>query len=364
MRIASQMLLALSRHYIVIGICCALVASVSRSVAAEHEVEGVSTREARMAAVRSVPFQRISRKASNQIHDVVDKPSFYRRMPMQQIECDPQMFTFLVRRPEVMVNIWDIMGITKVSTRRLNPFSFFANDGVGTTCRCDLVYSDQSLHIYYGDGAYSGSMAPRKVTGRCVCILRSGKGVDSAGRAIVSGTMDVFLKLDNFGADLLTRTLGPFVGKTADHNFVETAKFVSQISQICKRSPLSAQGLAMKLDKVDGDVRRRFSELAAQISASAVSVQQGPVAPDVSVSASSERSNRHVADSRTVKSFNDVSISTANVMRLSDLDEVRSPPPGSDSTAAVKAELPSTFQFSDRRSPTIRPSKPNVYMRR
>lgn len=229
--------------------------------------EGSSSRAAKSEAIRTLPLNRMNTKVRKQVHSVVDHPSFYRRMPAQSIECDPQMFDFLVKRPEVMVNIWQIMGITKVTAKRVNPYSFFANDGAGTVCRCDLIYSDRNLHVYYGDGSYDGSMAPRKVTGSCVCILRSNAARNNDGADTVSGTMDVFLKLDNFGADLLARSVAPFVGKTADFNFVETAKFISQISQVCQRSPAGAVALASKLDSLQPTVRSEFARLAANVGA-------------------------------------------------------------------------------------------------
>ncbi|MEZ6134163.1 MAG: hypothetical protein R3C53_04540 [Pirellulaceae bacterium] len=236
---------------------------------ADRQLEGESSREAKADAIRSVPFNRLNAATSDLIREVVERPSFFRRMPSQQIECDPQMFTFLVRRPEVMVNIWELMGITQVSTKRTTPYSFLADDGAGTTAKCDLVYGDENLHIYYGNGIYDGSMTPRKMRGRCVCILQSRDAKQPDGQTHVAGTMDVFLKLDNLGADLVTRTLGPFVGKTADYNFVETAKFISQISQVCTHNPAAAQGLALQLNRVDESVRQEFAAIAAKIAASA-----------------------------------------------------------------------------------------------
>lgn len=227
--------------------------------------EGVSTREARLQAARGVPLQKLNPNISQEVREVLDNPSYFRRMPSQQIACDPQMLTFLVRRPEVMVNIWEVMGITKVTAKRTSPVSFLADDGVGTACKCDLVYSDSNLHIYVGHGTYDGSMAPRKVTGRCVCLLRTEDRSIAAGEPNIVGTMDVFLKVDNFGADLLTRSIGPFVGKTADYNFVETSKFISQISQVCQTNPSAAQALAMRLDKIDDATRREFAEIVTRI---------------------------------------------------------------------------------------------------
>lgn len=232
--------------------------------------EGTSSRDVRGAAAQSLPLARMNKRTQELVGDVVNNPSFFRRMPTQQIECDPQMLQFLIRRPEVLVNIWELMGITKVSADRTTQHSFRANDGAGTQCVCDLIYSDDRVHVYYGSGDYSGSMTPRKVKGRCVCVLRTRDFSASKSEPAVAGTMEIFLKLDNFGADMLTRTLGPFVGKTADYNFVETAKFVAQISQLCSHSPAAAQGLAMRLTSVDESVRHEFAGLAAQIAANAI----------------------------------------------------------------------------------------------
>ncbi|GIX00390.1 MAG: hypothetical protein KatS3mg111_3722 [Pirellulaceae bacterium] len=221
---------------------------------------GNSHRSVRQDAVAAIPFHRLNPELSQRIDAIVRNPSFFRRMPSQRIECDPALFTLLVRRPEIMVNIWDVMGITNVSTRRLSPDTFLADDGMGTRCRCRLVYGTGETHIYYGAGVYDGTLSPREVRGDCVCVLHTQAEQDAEGRWFVAGTMDVFLKLDSFGADLIARTVGPFIGKTADYNFVETAKFISEIYELCRHNPQVAQLLAQRLDKVTPDVRREFEQ--------------------------------------------------------------------------------------------------------
>lgn len=229
-----------------------------------RRVEGNSSKAVRQDAIRALPLQQLGRTGET-IRPIVERPTYFRRMPTKVIECDPDMFTFLVRRPEVMVNIWDIMGITKVSAERINQVAFLADDAVGTVCRCELIYATPGLHIYMGDGTYDGSLTPRKVTGKCVCVLRSKVMPETSGTPKIAGTMDVFLKLDNLGADLVARSVAPFVGKTADYNFSETAEFISQVSQICKRSPIAAQNLARQLQKVEPGVRTEFGQIAARI---------------------------------------------------------------------------------------------------
>lgn len=318
-------------------ICC---------LADEPTPEGISSREAKASATRIIPFQRLNPQATELVRDVVQNPSFFRRMPSQEIDCNPEMFTFLVRRPEVMVNIWELMGITQVSTKRTSPYSFFANDGVGTTAKCDMIYGDENLHIYYGTGNYDGSMTPRKMTGRCVCILQSRTSKDQLGEPTVAGTMDVFLKLDNFGADLLTRTLGPLVGKTADANFVETAKFMSQISQICVHNPAAAQGLAEQLENVDRTVRQEFATIAAKIADQNREPNANPLLRLSDASAirdGTERSSRNL---------------TSNAISM---------PIGATSLPVSEGAVltpPATADSADRPPKAIWPRKPNIFMRR
>lgn len=233
--------------------------------AQEIRREGTSSRSARTDAQRRIPYKSMRRSVVKQVQGVVDNPSFFRRMPTEEIACDPDLFTFMVRRPEVMVNIWQVMGITKVTAKRVNDFTFVGNDGAGTICRCTLIYSSRGVHIYYGEGSYDGSLSPRKVTGSCVCVLKTQpvQGTDGANR--VRGTMDVFMKLDSFGADLVARSVAPFIGKTADYNFVETAKFIGQISQVCEQSPVGAKNLAARLKTITPEARDEFARIVTTI---------------------------------------------------------------------------------------------------
>ena len=248
---------------VLLAIHCSM-ADLARAIE-PFATDTASSRETQADATRRIPVQQLNRESQALVSDVIDKPSFFRRMPSRNIDCDPQMFQHLVRYPEVLVNIWDVMGITRVQVNRTGPYTFTADDGVGTTCKCDLVFGNENVHIYYGTGAYKGSMAPRQITGRCVCVLYSSTALSDSNHPIINGSMDVFLKLDNLGADLLTRTLSPLVGKTADYNFVESAKFLAQISQVCEHNPTGAQILASKLTKVQPQIRDEFSRIAHRI---------------------------------------------------------------------------------------------------
>ena len=325
-----------------------------------------SSRETQADATRRLPVQQLNRESQALVNEVIDKPSFFRRMPTQNIDCDPQMFQHLVRYPEVLVNIWDVMGITRVQVNRTGPFTFTADDGVGTTCKCDLVFGNDNVHIYYGTGAYKGNMAPRQITGRCVCVLYSSTAMPASDHPTINGSMDVFLKLDNLGADLLTRTLSPLVGKTADYNFVESAKFLAQISQVCEHNPTGAQILASKLTKVQPQIRDEFARIALRIGSDAGNGAELPqlagngpdgikftskVARDSATT--SQVIPRKISDPLTFDSTSEIS-SQINPQRI---------PPMTRSDSSHVAEFAPRNPDQARPAP-IAPTKPNIYMRR
>lgn len=238
------------------------ICSFAQADVASAQLEGTASKAARQDALRSIPFNEFTHDAYQKLNPVVSRPSVYRRMPIETINCDPDLHVFLVRYPEVIVGIWDLMGVTKVSTQRTGDFTLAASDGEGTTSRIELVYGTPDLHIYYAEGSYDGPLFPRAVRGRCVLVLRSEYGVGRDGKAVVRNQLDTFIKIDNLAADLVAKTVHPLIGKAADHNFVETSRFLSRISEAAESNSQGVRAMASKLDNIDPAVEDRFGQIA------------------------------------------------------------------------------------------------------
>lgn len=224
-----------------------------------------TSREDRAEAAREIPFDRLTEEARTRIKKVVDNPSMFRRMPVNVVDCDPKMYRFLIRYPEVVVNIWQLMGITKVDTTRVGPFLLNASDGVGTVTNIELVYGDHDTHVLYCEGYYEGPLFRKQLTGRCVLLLRSGYQQDERQEWQITNRMDVFLQVDNMAVDAVTRTVHPLLGKSADLNFVQSTEFLERISTTTKENGPGMCRLAERLDKVQPEVRQQFAELATEI---------------------------------------------------------------------------------------------------
>ncbi len=236
----------------------ALVASQSAwAESAEAEAKG--------AALKSIPYDKLTPQASQKILSVVEKHSLFRRVPAAVTDCDPDMFQHCLRSPEVVINIWQLMGITTVETKRTGNFTWSGTDGAGTTGTVELIYGSDKLHIYFCDGFYEGALLRRKVTGRALMLVQTAPAQTADHRPVMTSQLDFFLALDNAGADLIAKTLSPIINSTADANYTETVSFVGKISQAAERNGPGIQQLANKLQNVQPEIRQQFSQTAATV---------------------------------------------------------------------------------------------------
>lgn len=225
-----------------------------------------TTRAARDDAARSIPFDRIPADVRARIEAVVENPSIFRRLPVATIQCDPDLYLLLIHNPEIVIDIWQLMGITNMSLARTGRDQFSAADGQGTSGTLQIVYRSAGTHVIYSTGMYDGSLSPAKIRGESVVVLKSEYSRDQDGRERISSRLDVFLHLDNVGIEWIAKTLQPLLGKTADHNFAETASFVSSLSHTAETNPAGVARLANRLSHVDPATRQRLAEISAQAS--------------------------------------------------------------------------------------------------
>jgi hypothetical protein len=237
--------------------------------AAQDEAD--TSPQARDEALQSLPLTQLTAETRRKLMMVCERPTIYRRLPQKSIACDPAMHVFLIRNPEVVVNIWQLMGVANMTAERQTPFTWKGSDGAGTTCDVELVYGTDNLHVIYSDGFYEGSLLKHKVNGRCVMLLKSGYAQGPDRRPYVANRLDLFVQIDNLAADVVARTLSPWVGKVADSNFHESCLFASKLSQTAEQNGPGVQRLADKLTKVEPPVRDEFSKLAAAVQQRAAS---------------------------------------------------------------------------------------------
>ena len=236
-----------------------------RYVAAASPAGATNSRMAREDATRSVPFAKLDSELAPKIKRVIAKPSVFRRLPVQVIDSDPKMFHFLLNNPEVIVNIWQVMGITKVRMTRTGPNTYEASDGNGAKGDVHIAYSNQDTQVIYCEGIYDGPMFPKPLRAQCVLVVKAGFVQETNRRYYVTARCDAFIHFEHMGLELLAKTFQPMVNKSADINFVETAAFVSTVSRTSELKPTGMAKLGNRLQNVSPEVREEFITVSQQV---------------------------------------------------------------------------------------------------
>ena len=217
-------------------------------------------------AEHSIPWDKLTATAKTKLRSVISDTTVFHRLKKQQFKCDPSVYIHLVRHPEILTNIWELMGVTQLRIERTAPFSIRIHDGQYTKTTLELVYGTPNLHIFHCEGSYKGMIIPTVSTGRAIIIIRS--KYDDTVAALpatpvrtVKHQMDIFLQIDNAANQLLVKTLSYFFMKTADANFAETTQFIGQIDKIVRNNPAGMAQLASRLTRVQPAIRQKFGVL-------------------------------------------------------------------------------------------------------
>ena len=221
-----------------------------------------TSNNARLEALKSIPLDKLDPADRAKVVSVLSNVSVFRRMPLKVIDCDPDMYLFLIRHPDVVVNIWELLKISNLRMRQTGKERFTLSEPVGATISLEFVHQRHDIHVIYGEGTYRGPLLARPVIGRGVLVLKTGYVRETNGRYYITNRLDCFLSVKPVGAELLTKTVSPLVGKTADNNFVQTAAFLGSISRTAELNSRSIRMLAYKLDGVRPTVRAQLAILA------------------------------------------------------------------------------------------------------
>jgi len=229
-----------------------------------------TSQASRRNALNTIPFDKLTSEDRSRLRLVVAPNSIFRRLPIQVTPCDPEMYFFLVRNPDVVVNIWQVLGVTALDGKKIGPGTYRVSDGEGMHGVLCYLYSDHETHLIYTEGYYEGPLLNKRIECRSLVILKSGYIREPDGRYYITSRLDTFTRLAPVGAEFAAKTFHPLVGKVADHNFAQTAAFVGSLSRTAELKPQSVVRLAHKLNKVEPEIRQQFADLSWRVAQKAV----------------------------------------------------------------------------------------------
>jgi len=269
------------------------------SVGRHDPTKADTSRAARDSAIQSIPLDKLTTDGRAKVSWVLANTSVFRRLPVRIVQCDPDLYLFLVQHPDVVVGIWEVLGVSCLSLQQAGPDSYQVADEIGTTGVIQFLYRSQEMNVVYVDGTYKGTVFNQQIRGRGVIILKSGYVREGDGRYYITSRLDAFMNVEPGGVEFLTKTFQPIVGKIADNNFTQTAGFVGSLSRTAEVNNPGMQRLAKKLSKVQPEVRQRFAQLSDHVAQRAAGAQRAGGPPEQDLAAAQSKAAPRVAQRPT-----------------------------------------------------------------
>ncbi len=224
-----------------------------------------NSRELQADALRTLPLNKLTPQGRTLAVNIINDTTVFRRLPQQVIEADAELYLFMLEHPELVINMWEVMGVTKVTIKKIGATSYHIDDGQGTSGDIHFLYRSPSQHIVFCEGVYTGTLMPRPIKGRCILSLRSAHVRDADERSYLQCRLDSFVQLDNFGVEMFAKTFQTMIGGIADHNFRETTGFVSSVSAAAEAAPENLHRIASKCRNVAPETKQEFASISNRI---------------------------------------------------------------------------------------------------
>lgn len=243
-----------------------------RLAAAGERPQGTTDRRAREAARKAIPWRSLAKTDRQTIGKVVGDATLYRQMPTRVIDCDGDLYAYLIERPELVVGAWNVMGISRLQMVRTAPDRFRVTDVAGAVGDVRIVHKsgggfdaqgrrEPLTMVLLAKGTYQAPPMPSPIRGSSVLLLRAESADEANGRSYVTTRLDSFMRFGGPATRVAAKTVSPLIGRTADHNFVETMRFVSLFSRTAETNPSGMARLAGHLTQVDEPTRREFAAM-------------------------------------------------------------------------------------------------------
>lgn len=234
--------------------------------------EGSGDRSARENARRAIPWRQLAIEDRKQVDQIVGRATLYRQLPTRVIDCDGDLFSYVAEHPELIVESWNVMGVSQLQLTPVAPGRYKVADTAGALGEVRVLHrtggeNGQPLSmLVLANGTYQVPPMRKPIRGQSVLLLRAETIDESNGRSYVTTQLDSFIRFEGRTMALVAKTLKPLIVRTADHNFVETMRFVSLFSRTAETNPDGMQRLASHLEAVPEPTRREFSSLCHQTS--------------------------------------------------------------------------------------------------
>jgi hypothetical protein len=225
---------------------------------------GTSTSAVRKLSIADLKLERLSPDAQQKSQLVLKNLGMFRRLPTVSFECDPAVYDYFVRNPDVAVATWRAMDISQFQLQQTTEHKYHADAGDGSVGDVELLLQTPTDTIIHCDGAFKSPLLPKPIVARSLMRLQTSFEKDQEGRIIGTHTGDVFVEFPSHAVEAAARVIAPVSHSIADRNFKQMTLFVHLMSQAMVKHPSWVEQTGNKLDGISKQRKQEFFEVSAR----------------------------------------------------------------------------------------------------
>jgi hypothetical protein len=225
---------------------------------------GTSTSAVRKQSIAELGLDRLSDAAQQKSQALLKNLGMYRRLPTISFECDPNVYDYFLRNPDVAVATWRAMDISQFQLQETGENQYHADAGDGSVGEVELYLHTPADTIIHCDGAFKSPLLPKPIIARSLMRLQTSFVKELDGRIIGTHTGDVFVEFPSQAVEAAARVIAPVSHSIADRNFKQMTLFVHLMSQAMVKQPGWVEQTGNKLDGISKPRKLEFLEVSAR----------------------------------------------------------------------------------------------------
>lgn len=225
---------------------------------------GLSSSTARKQAITELEISRFPAEAQWKSQSVLKNLGLFRRLPTISFECDPEVYHYFLKNPDVAVSTWRAMEISQFQLHQTGTNQYRADAGDGSVGDVELLLQSPTETVIHCDGAFKSPLLPKPIVARSLMRVKTSFAKDQEGRIIGTHTGDVFVEFPSQAVEAVVKVISPVSHAIADRNFKQMTLFVHLMSQAMIKHPGWVEQTGNKLDGIPKQKKLEFLEVASK----------------------------------------------------------------------------------------------------
>lgn len=226
--------------------------------------KGSSNKKAREISRNVLPLDRMKPADRKEVEKLLKNTSFFRESETLKIEVDPRAYLYFVWNPEMTVEIWKAMGISKFRMKPTSKRNYRAETGDGSSGTLRTLYRGQYHNVVLGEGVYKNPLLPKAIRARALIHLQTQFTRNKEGKTFATHRVFMHVVFPSSAVETVSKILEPLSKAIADQNFRDISLFVYLMSQSMEKQPGWIEHLAKSIEDVPQKKKEQFLKIAAQ----------------------------------------------------------------------------------------------------